>query len=313
MPAPVVALDLQQVIRNVRRLHDQVAAAGCVTRAHVKAHRTTELTALQVSEGAVGAAVHTARAAIDLAAAGLTDVVVAWPWREPWRWPLYVEATRRLERFAAHVDDAGTVRGLGAAAAAAGTEVGVRIDLRHTAEADVPGLARVAAGTAGIRFDGVTGYPAPETPADVADRHEFGRAHAQLLVALAERIRADGIDCPVVSAGGTATADGALGVAGLTEVVSGAYATQDAGLAELGCCRLDEVAISVAAGNADLLEGCHQPWATDVESVPAGDRLLPAHICPLAKTLMRRQVDLTVLDGGVPVDRWRPTGKPDRE
>ena len=40
VPVPVL-LDAQQLDRNIKRFHQQVADAGCVTRAHLKAHRTT--------------------------------------------------------------------------------------------------------------------------------------------------------------------------------------------------------------------------------------------------------------------------------
>nr|WP_020390812.1 alanine racemase [Kribbella catacumbae] len=313
MPAVPVTVDTRQLDRNIKRFHQQVAEAGCMTRAHLKAHRTTELAARQVAAGAVGVSVHSAQAARDLAAVGVTDVVVAWPWREPWRWPLYVGAAHELEHFAVHVDDAETITGLGRAAAAAGVQIGVRIDLRHTPAADVLTLARLTESTAGVRLDGVTGYHGPETAEDIKDFSLLGRRHAEELVATAESIRADGIECPVVSAGGTPTALGALSVNGITEIVAGAYATLDAGLAAAGVCDLAEVAISVAGDRADLLADCAQPWDPDSVSVPRDGRLLPGHVCPLAVNLMRGKVEITVIDGGATVDRWLPQGRPDRE
>lgn len=309
---PAVTVDLAVLRDNVRRFHEAAAAAGVAVRAHTKAHRTRELAQLQVAAGAVGAATQTAHAARDLAAAGVPDVVVAWPWRDEWRWPLYAQAARDVPRFAVHVADADTVRGIGATAAGLRTEVGVRIDVRHTAPGDILTLARLCAGTPGVRFDGVTSYSAPATTREIADRDQLGRDHARRLVEMAETIRGDGVACPVVSVGGTPTAAGALPVDGVTEVVAGAYATFDAGSADAGVCGLDAVAISVAADDADLLTGCSQPWSPDVVSVPVADRLLPAHVCPLAKTLMERAVDITVVDGGRHVATWRPVARPDR-
>lgn len=306
-----VAVDVRRLDRNIGRFHQQVAAAGRVTRAHLKAHRTIELTARQVAGGAIGAAVHTVRAARELAAAGVADVVVAWPWREPWRWPLYVGAAHEIERFAVHVDAADTVTGLGRLAAAEAAEVGVRIDVRHTPVDEVLPLARLIRSTAGVRLDGVTGYRGTETMADVDGREKFGQHHAEQLVAIADSIRAEGIDCPVVSAGGTPTALGALRVDGITEIVAGAYATLDGGLAVAGACDLGDVAISVATERAELLAECGQPWDPEVVSVPADGRLLPAHVCPLARNLMRSQTAITVLHDGVPVDQWLPRGRPD--
>lgn len=308
-----VSVDLRRLDQNIDRFHHQVAVAGCATRAHLKAHRTVELTTRQVAAGAIGAAVHTVSAAHDLAAAGVTDVVVAWPWREPWRWPLYVGAAHEIKHFAVHIDTRDTVIGLGRSAAAESVQVGVRIDLRHTPMDDVLSLARLVQSTDGVRLDGVTGYQGPESAEDFADREALGRRHAEHLVGVAESIRAAGIDCPVVSIGGTPTASGALSVDGITEIVAGAYATLDGGLAAAGACDLDDVAISVASEHAELLTECAQPWEPEVVSVPAGGRLLPGHICPLARNLMRSKTAITVLDDGVPVDQWLPRGRPDHE
>ncbi len=309
-----VALDARLLDQNIARFHQRVAAAGRVTRAHFKAHRTVELAARQVAAGAGGVSVHTARTAIALAAVGVRDVVVAWPWREEWRWPVYLEAARSVERFAVHVDEAETITGLGALAAAGGAEIGVRLDLRHLPDDQVLPLARLVDATAGVRLDGVTAYSGAETRADIAGRDALGQRQAERLVRFAESIRADGIDCPVVSAGGTPTALGALRVDGVTEIVAGAYATLDAGMAEAGVCALEDVAVSVAAERVDLLAGCTQPWAPDLESLPshAKGRLLPGHICPLAKALMHNGVELTLVDEGRTVDRWLPRARPDR-
>jgi D-serine deaminase-like pyridoxal phosphate-dependent protein len=134
---------------------------------------------------------------------------------------------------------------------------------------------------------------------------------------VAESIRADGIDCPVVSVGGTPTALGVFDVDGVTEICAGAYATFDGGLAQVGVCRPDQVALSVATDAADLLAGCSQPWAPQVDRLPAApphqDRLVPAHVCPFALTLLKRGVDITVVEDGRPVDTWRPFAAPDRE
>ncbi|MFB6726256.1 alanine racemase [Kribbella sp. NPDC056345] len=305
-----VALDARLLDQNIARFHQQVA--GRVMRAHFKAHRTVELAARQFKAGAAGVAVHTARTAIALADVGVRDVVVAWPWREAWRWPVYLEAARSVERFAVHVDDAETIAGLGALAAVGGAEIGVRLDLRHLPDEQVLSLARLVDATAGVRLDGVTAYSGAETRADIAARDALGQRQAERLVRSAESIRADGIDCPVVSAGGTPTALGALRVEGVTEIVAGAYATLDAGMAEAGVCALEDVAVSVAAERVDLLAGCTQPWAPDLEAVPTQGRLLPGHICPLAKALMHNGVELTLVDEGRVVDRWLPRARADR-
>lgn len=311
-----VIVDIDRLDANIRQFHAQAEAAGCQVRAHVKAHRTVEIAQRQVAAGAVGLATHTASAARRLAAAGISDVVIAWPWNDQWRFAHYAEAAASVPKFAVHVAAAEVVSGVGAAAVARGVEIGVRIDLRHTPAEQVPQLAELAAYTEGIRFDGVAGYSAPATPSDIADRHSYGRRHAQQVVAAAEAIRARGLDCPVVSIGGTPTAVAASAVPGVTELCAGAYATYDGGLAQVGVCTPEQVAVSVAAHASDLLAGCSQPWAPDLTAMPGTppyqDRLVPAHICPLASNLVRQGQSITAVASGEPVAHWTPLAAPDR-
>jgi len=315
--APPVIVDLPRLDANIRRFHRATAAAGCQVRAHIKAHRTVELTSRQMAGGAVGVAVHTARAAVRLAGAGVPDVVVAWPWPDAWRFPLFAEAAAQVPRCAVHVDRPDAIAGIGAAATERGVEVGVRIDLRHAPAAAVPALAKLTVDTPGVRLDGVASYGPTATAEEIRDRYEVGRRHAQRVVAVAEGLRDAGIDCPVVSVGGTPTADGARSVAGVTEICAGVYASFDGGLAAAGACSPDDVALSVAAGSADLLAGCAQPWDPAVEWLPAAppyqDRLVPAHACPLAATLVNRGIEITVVAGDQQVATWRPFVAPDRE
>ncbi|WP_084955474.1 alanine racemase [Thermoactinospora rubra] len=303
-----VTVDLGRTRANIRRFHAAAAEAGVAVRAHTKAHRTIELSRLQLEAGAVGVSVQTVNAGLALGDAA--DVVLSWPWREEWRRPLYARAAAELRSFAVHVDDAETVAGVASTAARHGVEIGLRIDLRHTPADAVLPLARLIEKTPGVRLDGVSGYSAPATWEDIEDRVEYGRRHAVRLVEVAEAIRAEGIPCPTVCAGGTPTAAGALAVPGITEITAGAYATLDGGLAAAGYCGPADVAISVA--DAALLDGCAQPWDPETVAVRDGERLLPAHVCPLAKRLAVQDVEITVVDGGEVVDVWRPLARPDR-
>jgi D-serine deaminase-like pyridoxal phosphate-dependent protein len=317
LTTPPVIVDLPRLEANIHRFHRASAAGGCQVRAHLKAHRTIEIPHRQVAAGAVGVAVQTARAACRLAAAGITDVVLAWPWPEPWRFPLFAEAAAQVSRFAVHVDRPDAVTGIGAAAVDRGVEVGVRIDLRYAPGGAEPELAALAVATPGVRFDGITGYCATATSDEIHDRYEVGRRYARHAVEVAGTVRTAGIDCPVVSVGGTPAAPGALSVDGVTEICAGAYATFDGGLAEVGVCTPGEVALSVAAGSVDLLAGCTQPWDETVAWLPAAppyqDRLVPAHTCPLAVTLVKRGIEVAVMDGDQQIETWQPFAAPDRQ
>ena len=66
-------------------------------------------------------------------------------------------------------------------------------------------------------------------------------------VRAAERLRAAGVPCPVVSVGSTPTALFAEHLEGVTEVRAGVFVFFDLVMAGLNVCRLDEIALSVLA------------------------------------------------------------------
>ncbi|MCX4386872.1 alanine racemase [Micromonospora peucetia] len=336
---PRTTVDLARLDANISRYGKLADEAGVALRAHVKGHRTPEIAARQVAAGAVGVAVHSAAEAETYLAVGVTDVAVAWPWRDPWRWTRFAQLARHCA-VTVHVDHPDAVTGLGAAAVAHGVALDVRIEVdtglhRVGVDPDAAGeLATSIAETRGLRLAGVTGYVGITDPVTARDRGDLGRRQAQLLVSVAQRIRATGAPCPTVSVGGTPTLLGALGVAGVTEVCAGAYALLDGGLARLGECAPEAVAIAVTTTvtgidgqvprtDADtLLAGADQTWMSGVvmtrpdgtpvaaDSVSVGDelRVLPGHVCPV----VARQPLLHVLDSGEPVARWQALVRPDR-
>jgi D-serine deaminase-like pyridoxal phosphate-dependent protein len=336
---PRVSVDLGRLDANITRYSKLTRDRNIALRAHVKGHRTPEIAARQIAAGAVGIAVHSAAEALSYLAHGVTDVVVAWPWRDAWRWPRFAELARHCD-VAVHVDHPDAVAGLGAAARAHDVELAVRIEVDtglHRVGVSPSGaveLARAVAGTDGLRLDGVTGYVGIVDAAGAHARTDLGRQQAQLLVSVAGQLRAAGLPCPVVSVGGTPTLAGALDVPGVTEACAGAYALLDGGLAQLGECHPDEVAVMVTTTvtgidgqvlrtDADsLLAGADQTWLPgvlmtgldgapiDPHSVSVGERLrvLPGHVCPM----VARQPLIQVLDAGAPVAQWQAVVRPDR-
>lgn len=302
-----VRLDLPKVRANVEAFHAEIEVG---VRAHVKAHRTVELGVFLVRAGAIGLAVHSGAEALAYAEHGVDDIVVAWPWQDEWRWPVFARAAAATRRFVVHVDSETAIAALGAAARDAGSSIGVRIDLRSAADSDVLALAKAAATTDGVYLDGVTGYTGPETADELARCDELGATLAARLAAAASRIRAAGFDCPEVCAGGTSTARGALSVGGLTEVCSGVYPMYDAGSVTAGLCTPDQVAVTVEGDGApELLAGTGQYWSPEETSVrrESDGSLLPAHICPL----VRRIDAFELYDGTGPAGHWEVRVRPD--
>lgn len=82
------------------------------------------------------------------------------------------------------------------------------------------------------------------TPAALQAMAEQERAGC---VRAAQRLRAAGLPCPVVSVGSTPTALSATRLDGVTEVRAGVYAFMDLVMANVGVCRPDDIALSVLA------------------------------------------------------------------
>jgi D-serine deaminase-like pyridoxal phosphate-dependent protein len=324
-PPLTARIDLERLDRNLRRFHARATAFGVAVRSHVKAHMTVEIALRQLLHGTCGLAVTQVAQARAYVAAGVTDLVMAYPWREPWRWALMAELARDC-RLSVLVDSHEAVRGLAAASEAAGSVIAVRVnlgddeDVTAVADDDLIALARAADAEPALRLDGVHGYQSLNTAEAASERVKVGRAAAEYVVRVAGLLRGRGLPCPVVAVSGTPTAQGALAVPGVTEVCAGAYALQDTGMAAIGVCATDDLALSVVAGDpraADPILAAHPyPWQTPADyallasSAPASTPIHPPHICALV-----RQIDTVTpraADEGSSDVTWRVINQRDQ-
>ena len=78
-PTPYLRVDTDRLRANVARAAEAAAAAGVVLRPHAKTHKSADIARLQLDAGAVGLTVATVGEAEAFAAAGVTDLFVAYP------------------------------------------------------------------------------------------------------------------------------------------------------------------------------------------------------------------------------------------
>jgi D-serine deaminase-like pyridoxal phosphate-dependent protein len=232
---PALILELPAARRNIATMARAIADMPAELRPHIKVHKSPELARLQVEAGAIGLSIATVWEAVVLARFGLDHlfVVNTVAGAEKMR-VLAMVATERDVMVA--IDDADNAADLGSAARAAGSELGVLIEVDtgmdrcgvDTAEAALA-LARKIVGTPGLRFVGVTGYEGhcSLTP-DRERRHLLQRNAMARLIGVAERFEQDGIPVPIRSAGGTATWDWTATYPGVTEIQAGTYVFMDA-------------------------------------------------------------------------------------
>jgi D-serine deaminase-like pyridoxal phosphate-dependent protein len=114
-------------------------------------------------------------------------------------------------------------------------------------------LARRAASSRGLRFDGLQGYEGHVVNLADAEQRRRGATEAMgLLVESRRAIEAVGLLCPIVSGGATGTYDVTGNVAGVDEVQAGSYALMDWHYKrlrpEFECCRVVLVTVVSARG-----------------------------------------------------------------
>ncbi|MGH7500732.1 MAG: alanine racemase [Longimicrobiales bacterium] len=251
LPTPAAIIDIDRVHANLDRMAEYARTHGIALRPHIKTHKTRELAAEQLQRGAAGVTCATLKEA-EVMASLASSLLIAYP-------PV---GNARLERLCAlpagidirvALDSEPALAGLARAAAAAGREFGVLVEIdlgMHRVglarPEDVVALARKAAAARGVRFDGIAFYPghirqpvAEQSPA----LDQLSRDLGQHLDAL----RHAGLDSTVVSGGSTPAAFSSHRIQGQTEMRPGTYVFNDRTTALLDACAWDDCAYSVVA------------------------------------------------------------------
>ena len=203
-------------------------------RPHIKVHKSPELSRLQVEAGAIGLSVATVWEAIVLVRSGLDHILVVNTIAGPAKLRALAELAQDADVMVA-VDDPIGVDALSRAAAAAGSRIGVLVEVDTGMDrcgVDSPEealeVARLVADARGLELRGVTGYEGhcSLTP-DHDERLAKQRTAMGYLVEVAVGLEAAGLPAPIRSAGGTATWDWTAAHPGITEIQAGTYVVMD--------------------------------------------------------------------------------------
>ena len=231
---PALVLDLPAARRNIRQMAESMAGLPADVRPHIKVHKSPDLARLQVEAGAIGLSCATVWEAMVLARAELDHIFVVNTVAGPQKIAALAELAREVDVWVA-VDDAANAADLARAARAAGSTIGVLIEIdtgmdRAGVDTTEEGLAlaQVISTLQGIELKGVTGYEGHcSLTFDRELRHERERTAMSVLVTLADVLDRSGLPCPIRSAGGTATWDWTATYPGITEIQAGTYVVMD--------------------------------------------------------------------------------------
>src|SRR6476659_73928 len=128
LETPALLLDLDIARQNIAVMAGHMERAGKSLRPHTKTHKAPQIARLQVDAGAIGVSTATAWEAIVMIDAGVDDILVANEVVGPSRIRALAEATRD-GRVTVAGDSAANLDDLSAAAVAAGSTIGVVVEV----------------------------------------------------------------------------------------------------------------------------------------------------------------------------------------
>lgn len=234
LTTPALILDLEILRENLSFMSEHMKKLPCKLRPHIKVHKSPDIALMQVKAGAIGIGTATLWEAIVIARVGIQDVFVI---NQVVR-PEMIRAAALLARevpLKVAVDDATNVTALSDAAQAAGSVIGCVIEVdtgMYRAGVNSPeealALAHKITDRPGLRLEGITGYEGHcSREFDKVKRERMTHEAMDYFVGIANRMRQEGLPCPIVSAAGTGTWELTANHPGITEIQPGSYATMD--------------------------------------------------------------------------------------
>ena len=268
IPTPALVVDRDKLQRNIDEMAARARKAGVGLRPHIKSHKTPIIAQMQMKAGAIGITCAKLGEVEVMAAAGIEDIMLAYPVVGPDKVERLLNLSRWVPRLSTTLDTLEAARALNDVAVAQGQCIDVLVELecgyrRTGVEPGEPMLRfiqEIVTSMPGLRYRGLmvmAGYIYHELEHEgqlAAERRGLKAATDAV-----ELLRAHGIETDVVSAGSTPGAQYMHQVEGITEYRPGAYIFGDVINADLGAHTLEEMALSVL---------------TTVVSVPASDRCI---------------------------------------
>ncbi|WP_246793929.1 DSD1 family PLP-dependent enzyme [Burkholderia perseverans] len=252
LPTPSALIDVPRMMRNIERMQRRLDALGVAFRPHVKTTKCEPVVRAQLAAGARGITVSTLKEAEQFFARGIDDIVYA-VGMVAGKLPQALALRQRGCNLKLTADSLAAAEAIAAFGREHGMnfEVWIEIDVDGHRSGVAPEDARLvtigrALAEGGMTLGGVLAhagssydYHRHDELVRIAEQERAGAVRA------AERLRAAGLPCPVVSIGSTPTALAAERLDGVTEVRAGVYVLFDLVMHNVGVCTTDEIALSV--------------------------------------------------------------------
>jgi D-threonine aldolase len=229
---PALVIDLDAMERNLEAMAAFARSHGVRLRPHAKMHKSAAIAKAQIAAGAVGVCAQKVSEAEVLADAGVPDIYISNEVIDAAKLMRVAALAGRI-RLAIAVDSILGVDRLAEACKTAHSalDVFVEIDVGQRRCGVAPAAAGALAQhvvSRGLRFAGLQAYQGgAQHVRSAADREAAARHAAALVRAAQTSIGSEGIECPLVTGGGTGTFAFDVGSAVYGELQVGSYLFMD--------------------------------------------------------------------------------------
>lgn len=248
-PTPALLLDRSRLEANAARMRDKVCALGVTLRPHVKTAKSIDVLKVLSGGADMPITVSTLAEARYFFAHGVTDILYA-VGIAPVKLSEVADLIRAGCKLRIILDTLEAADAVRAFVDAHGVPIETLIEIdsdghRAGVAPDDPLLIeigrRLGDCLAGVMTHAGASYDCRTLP----EFEAMAEQERALTVEAAERLRAAGLQCPIVSVGSTPTLHYARNLDGVTEARAGVYVFGDLVQAELGTCAMDDIAIGV--------------------------------------------------------------------
>ena len=250
LDTPAVVVDLDVMERNLREMAAYCRSHNLRLRPHTKTHKIPELARTQIESGASGITVAKLGEAEVMLAAGITDLLIAYPIAGAQKTKRLAELAERANITVA-LDSEDVARAISDATSSRGSKVGVLVELDVgfrrcgvTNETQLLELAQKVSSLPGLEFRGVMFFPGnfsvgPDERAALRTRVN------ELLDRCVDAFERARVPLPVVSGGSTPSRYESDRFHGVNEVRPGTYIFNDRNTVGVSAASVSDCALSV--------------------------------------------------------------------
>ncbi len=247
LPTPCMILDLDVFEKNLKTMADHSKASGLSLRAHVKIHKSTEISRRQAELGAIGVCCATIAECELMAGAGIKGILFTCQPSGKQKIMRVVQLARKEPTFHCVTDDVIIAGQLDEAARAAGVKLNVCADVYAglARQGCQPGpkaleLAQKIASSKNLKFAGLMAYSGDASHTKIfAERKKRSAADLAGMLETAEMCKKSGLAVGIKTGGSTGTYN--IDPGSLTEMQAGSYIFMDTAYRKIGGKSSDKV------------------------------------------------------------------------